>query len=39
MPIISLDGSSFYGLAWTFKSLSSKQRLAYGMPGHLPVDF
>lgn len=39
MPIISLDGLSFYGLAWPFKSLSRKQRLAYGMLGHLPVDF
>jgi len=24
MPIVSLDGLSFYGLAWIFKLLSSK---------------
>jgi hypothetical protein len=39
MPILSLDGLSISGVAWTFKLLSSKQRLAYGMLSYLPVDF
>ena len=39
--ILSFDGLSFSGLAWTFKLQPSKQtqRPAYDMVGHSPVHF
>lgn len=40
MPVVSCDGLSFSGIAWTFKLLPSKcKNSAYGKFGHSPGHF
>jgi hypothetical protein len=40
MPILSINGLSFSGLAWTFKLPPSKvQRTGHGMLGHWQLHF
>jgi hypothetical protein len=40
MPVMSCDGLSFSGIAWTFKLLPGKHKSpAYGKLGHPPRHF